>query len=469
MPTLRFSLQLDEYKPAPDTTTEPRPTDVAAECKPRWALHEHLRTAFAIEYEPELWQDDEDTEEKACSSCQNFTISDQYRCSTCRSTYCREKCRDHIPTRHDRICTKFAEFPTESRPSEHHYRALFLPCRIDEPQLVWLKVAFDDSVGKLHIETDCQEAFDFVKEMKLPACALSINDKWEKACTPYGIELITFNSNENVVRQEKWYNRSLLGFAAPGHVEIVYGPAFVIAYNVDRPPDPIDIGQSSSDAGDGQSDKDGMGGEADEADEGCEIEEGDEECDNEGEKNKAQSGKQKVKRGSARRKKGKGKRKVKKKKGVPRAKGTADVDNADEENAQNDNEALVDIPEPKVTFRSPRDVGIREIDICMKFYVADPKNPVDGAPWLPVYEDSSSEQLHALKINNIEDVRLKALGVQEKMEPAIITDEKFYFFDLVSGCAEMYRLGLRWHLLPTMPRCAPMSISETLKDLDFEA
>ncbi|KAJ3958932.1 hypothetical protein N0V92_004473 [Colletotrichum tropicale] len=384
MPTLHFSLQLDEYKPAPETTAEPRPTDVAAECKPRWALHEHLRTAFAIEYEPELWQDDEDTEEKACN---------------------------------------------------------------------------------------CQEAFDFVKEMKLPACALSINDKWEKACTPYGIELITFNSNENVVRQEKWYNRSLLGFAAPGHVEIVYGPAFVIAYNVDRPPDPIDIGQSSSDAGDGQRDKDGMGGEADEADEGDEIEEEDEECDNEGDKNKAQSGKQKAKRGSARRKKGKGKGKGKgkKKKGVPRTKRTADVDNADEENAQNDNEALVDIPEPKVTFRSPRDVGIREIDICMKFYVADPKNPVDGAPWLPVYEDSSSEQLHALKINNIEDVRLKALGVQEKMEQAIITDEKFYFFDLVSGCAEMYRLGLRWHLLPTMPRCAPMSISKTLKDLDFEA
>ncbi|KAI8280757.1 hypothetical protein K4K60_004660 [Colletotrichum sp. SAR11_57] len=324
MPTLRFSLQLNEYKPAPDTTAEPRPTDVAAECKPTWALHEYLETAFVSTPTPEKWQEDEVTDEKACAACNKFTTSGQYRCPTCRTTYCQEDCRYNIPTEHERICARFAEFSKTQRPSEYHYRALFLPCT-DEPQFVWLKVTFDDSIGKLHIETDRREVFDYVKEMKLPAASWTFNNEWRQPITPYGVDLITFNANENAVRQEKWVNHSLLGFAPPGHVGIVSGPAFLISYDVGDPSGVTEIGVSSITAGNEKSDD--VGGEADEGDEGEE----DEEDENEGERNEAKSGKPKSKGGSAKKRKGKAKTKGKKKKRVPKTKRTVDVGNADKE------------------------------------------------------------------------------------------------------------------------------------------
>ncbi|KAF0319782.1 hypothetical protein GQ607_013033 [Colletotrichum asianum] len=327
MPTLRFSLQLDEYKPAPDTAAEPRPTDVAAECKPTWALHEYLETAFFSTSTPEKWQDDEDTDEKACAACNKFTVPRKFnRCSTCKTTYCDEVCRYDVPTEHERICARFAEFSKTQRPSEHHYRALFLPCT-DEPQFVWLKVTFDDSIGKLHIETDRQEAFDYVKEMKLPAASWTFNNEWRQPITPYGVDLITFNANENAVRQEKWLNHSLLGFAPPGHVGLVSGPAFLISYDVGDPSGVTAIGVSSITAGNEKTDD--VGGEADEGDEGEE----DEEDKDEGERNEAKTGKPKSKGGSARKRKGKAKAKGKKKKRAPRTKRTADVENADKETA----------------------------------------------------------------------------------------------------------------------------------------
>ncbi|KAK2751186.1 hypothetical protein CKAH01_06372 [Colletotrichum kahawae] len=450
MPTLRFFLQLDEYKPAPETTAEPRPTDVAVGCKQRWALHEYVRTAFFSPWTPEQWQDDEDTEEKACAVCNAITVPRKCnRCSICETTYCDEVCRGQsFPCVHDnRFCTKFAEFRTEQRPSEHHYRAVFFPCT-DEPQFVWLKVTFADSIGKLHIETDRQEAFEYVKEMKLPAASLTFNNDWIVPVTPYGVDLITFNTNENTVRQEKWLNHSLLGLAPPGHVGLVYGPAFLIAYNVDSPLNPIDIGENSSATGNGPNDEDDVGGEADGGDEG---EEGDEEDDNESERNEAESGTRKAKSGSARRKKGKSKGKGKRKKRVPRPKRTADADKADKANAQDDNEAPVDIPDARGLFKSCRDIGIREIDFAIKCYILNPTNPVDGAHWMPVHGGCSGYQMHAIKINNLMDGTL--------------------FISQYSGqpCAAMYSLGLRWHLQCTMPSGAPQHLSGADEDPKYVA
>ncbi|KAH0429202.1 hypothetical protein CcaCcLH18_08554 [Colletotrichum camelliae] len=459
MPTLRFSLQLDEYKPAPETTAEPRPTDVAAGCKPRWALHEYARTAFFSPWTPEQWQDDEDTEEKACAVCNAITVPRKCnRCSICETTYCDEVCRrQHFPWVHgDRFCTKFAEFRTEQRPSENHYRALFFPCT-DEPQFVWLKVTFDDSIGRLHIETDRQEAFEYAKEMKLPAVSWTFNNEWIVPITPYGVDLITFKTKENTVRQEKWLNRSLLGLAPPGHVGLVSGPAFLIAYNIDSPLNPIDIGENTSATGNGPNDEDDVGGEADEGDEG---EEGDEEDDNESERNEAESGTRKAKRGSARRKKGKGKGKGKgkskgkgkRRKRVPRPKRTADADNADKGNAQNDNEAPVDIPDARGPFKSYRDIGIREVDFAIKCYLANPTNPVDGAHWQPVHGGCSGYQMHAIKINNLKDGTLVALGVKDRVEQTLLTRTKFISRYGANPCAAMYSLGLRWHVQRTMPQ-----------------
>ncbi|EQB51036.1 hypothetical protein CGLO_09474 [Colletotrichum gloeosporioides Cg-14] len=473
MPTLRFSLKLDEYKPAPDTTAEPRPTDVAAECKPRWALHQYVKTAFFSTSTPEKWQDDQDTDEKACAFCNAITVPRTFnRCSICRTTYCDEVCRNDS-TKHDRLCKKFAEFRMQQRPSEHHYRALFLPC-IDDPQLVWLKITFDDSMGKLHIETDRQEAFEYVKEMKLPAAAWTVNNEWTAPNTPYGIDLITFNTNENAVRQEKWINHSLLGFAPPGHVGIVSGPAFLISYDVGDPSEVIDIGVSSTTAGKKheESAADDVGGEVHEGDVGEEgDEEDDEEDDNEGERNESKSGKRKAKGGSVRRKKGKGKGKGKgkKKKRVPRPKRTADGENADDENAQNDNEASVAITDARGPFRSCRDIGIREIDLAIKCYLANGHNPVDGVHWLPVHAGCSGYQMHAIKINNLKDERLVAFGVEDTVEQTTLSLAKFIDRYSIFPCAAMYSLGLRWHVQSTMPSGAPLDLSGADEDPDYIA
>ncbi|KAF4854359.1 hypothetical protein CGCSCA4_v001693 [Colletotrichum siamense] len=469
MPTLRFSLQLDEYKPAPDTIAEPRPTDVAAECKPRWALHEYVKAAFFSTPTPEKWQEDEHTDEKACAICNEMTVPRNFnRCSTCKTTYCNEVCYNES-TKHDRLCTKFADFPMEKRPSEHHYRALFLPC-IDDLQFVWLKVTFDESIGKLHIETDRQEAFEYVKEMKLPATAWTVNNEWSDPITPFGIDLITFNANENAVRQEKWINHSLLGFAPPGHVGIVSGPAFLISYDVGDPPEVIDIGVSSTTAGNEKSATDDVRGEAYEGDEGAAgDEEGDEKDDNEVERNESKSGKQKAKGGSARRKRGKGKGKGKQKKRVPRPRRAADGNNADTENAQNENEAPVDIPDARGPFRICRDIGIRETDFAIKCYIANGRNPVDGVHWLPVRAGCFGHQMHAIKINNLKDERLAVLGVEDTVEQTSLSRAKFIDRYSLFPCAAMYSLGLRWHVESTMPSGAPLDLSGADEDPDYVA
>lgn len=97
-------------------------------------------------------------------------------------------------------------------------------------------------------------------------------------------------------------------------------------------------------------------------------------------------------------------------------------------------------------FKAPRDVDIRDIRHAVDCFVLNSANPAisDPARYLP-----ANTMIPALKINDLDDKWMQALGVTQQMEMAIVPRDHQCFEAYAIG--RMFHLGLRWYIRTAVP------------------
>ncbi|KAJ0331763.1 hypothetical protein COL5a_002431 [Colletotrichum fioriniae] len=97
-------------------------------------------------------------------------------------------------------------------------------------------------------------------------------------------------------------------------------------------------------------------------------------------------------------------------------------------------------------FKSPRDLGVRDLRHALDCHVLNSVNPVVSHPSRFILEGGI---IPALKINDLSDRWLEALGVTRQIEKVHVAASHQYFE--ASPIGKLFHLGLRWYVRTAVP------------------
>ncbi|KAF9871084.1 hypothetical protein CkaCkLH20_11501 [Colletotrichum karsti] len=229
-----FSVQLEAsgIQPTAETTSGAKKKKSNQKTGPRhWKLHHYPVGVFRTFGRPK------NKKNYVCGTCLGDVKRFRFPCNNCGTHFCSLKCfNGHHDHNNIPMCF-WVRRPSllHDTPPNQSYRAIVVGCN-GRYKYIWLKASFDKVDGILSFETDCEEIISYVDEFEQPRIrCLNINTCPEAAGKlAYGLDVITFNSNETQARQSRWINQTSARVdpAGAGNVCPVSGPAIIFAYDV---------------------------------------------------------------------------------------------------------------------------------------------------------------------------------------------------------------------------------------------
>lgn len=140
---------------------------------------------------------------------------------------------------HERVCGKIEQLTAETRPSNDHHRVFYFPTDGEKPEAIWLRAEFSRTEGNITFRLDQEEIQDWAEERvgrlqswQVPLASQSniINKRLGHGVLLLGLGCKGPNGPNDV-------NQCHRNLAKPGHIIDIFGPMFVVGYQVDPVPD----------------------------------------------------------------------------------------------------------------------------------------------------------------------------------------------------------------------------------------
>lgn len=160
------------------------------------------------------------------------------KCGACHDAeYCSTDCQRADWSMHKLVCKKFINLPTESRPSEKHFRVILFPYQASQPEFCWAYLNEEGELVVSHSSIDdwkTEKRGRYEKSEKDPLIihALSRDYAMEGKVLGHGIRIASWQPAKGPIGHLEGFNETIVSLAGPLSSRS-YGPLVAFAYNLD--------------------------------------------------------------------------------------------------------------------------------------------------------------------------------------------------------------------------------------------